>query len=466
MNFCLFYAWREMRRRPMRFVSLGCFLGIFSFVISSVYGIIMCYSGNVKDALLQAGILLLFLLGLMTLVACFLCLERYRACAAEYEAMQMYGLTEVGLRKMHIIQMLILSAMVIPLSQFLSVLFCCGMFSRNIDALAALESSAAQAWPAWYVSRTEFPTLTFVPFSVPGYAVCTVLLLAAGLSASLWADHLCCRSKASSIVSSLAKQNGGVICDWTSYRRLTYARTRKSLWNLRVVSAAAFFLPVFLFGASLLFSPVSAPGDMTVSIAETAYTEVDAALTARIIALVGEERCQIIRDGDAVFALQLMFDDQTWIQTAGEILAIPGIEAYYVSVSRLSRAVSGIKSDLLCRGFAFLALVSLLAACIGIFYVISDQLRARATEFRVLTMFGVRSLFRLKALSIFRMLLPGSILIGITAVLLIRSMNLSGGAVEGTWVAELLFAGLGTSVVSPILFAFSAAWFLRPEKRE
>ena len=119
MKFCLFYAWREMRRRPMRFFSLGCFLGIYSFVISAVYGIVMCYSGNVGDALLQAGILLLFLLGLMTLVVCFLCQERYRTCAAEYEAMQMFGLTEVGLRKIHVIQMLMLSASVIPLMQLL-----------------------------------------------------------------------------------------------------------------------------------------------------------------------------------------------------------------------------------------------------------------------------------------------------------------------------------------------------------
>ena len=466
MNFCLFYAWREMRRRPMRFVSLGCFLGIYSFVISSVYGIVMCYSGNVRDALLQAGILLLFLLGLMTLMVCFLCQERYRACAAEYEAMQMYGLTEAGLQKIHIIQMLMLSAIVISMTQLLSVVFCRMLMSRNLCALAALKASVEQAWPAWYVSRAEIPLVSFPTTAAIGYAVCAVLMLVSGFSASLWADHLCCCGRTSSIVSSLAKQNGGVICNWTSYRRLTYARIRKSLWNLRVVSAAAFFLPVFLFGASLLFNPVSALGDMTVSIAETAYTEVDAALTARIIALVGEEHCQIIRDGDAVFALQLMLDDQTWIQTAGEILAIPGIEAYYVSVSLLSRAVSGIKSDLLCRGFAFLALVSLLAACISIFYVIADQLRARAEEFRVLTMFGIRSLFRLKAAAVFRMLLPGSIAVSITAVLLVRSMNLSGGAVEGTWVSELLFAGIGAAVVLPILFALCAARFICPEMRE
>ena len=72
MNFCLFYAWREMRRRPIRFVSLGCFLGIYSLVIFSVYGIVMCYSGNVRDALQQAGILLFLLLGLMMPVVCFL----------------------------------------------------------------------------------------------------------------------------------------------------------------------------------------------------------------------------------------------------------------------------------------------------------------------------------------------------------------------------------------------------------
>jgi len=397
MNFSLFYAWREMRRRPIRFVSLGCFLGIYSFVISSVYGILICYSGNLRDALPQAGILLFLHLGLMMLVVCFLCLERYRACSAEYQAMQMYGLTARNLRTIHIIQILILSATVIPLTQLLSVLFCRVIVSQNIAALTALEASVVQNWPERYVSGVKFPSLSFASFSVTGHAVCTVLLLAAGLSASLWADHLCCCSKDSSIVSSLAKQNGGAICDWNSYRRLTYARIRKSLWNMRLVSAAAFFLPVFLFGASLLFGPVSAPGDMTVSIAETAYTEVDAALTARIIALVGEEHCQIIRDGDAVFALQLMLDDQTWIQTAGEILAIPGIEAYYVSVSRLSRVISGIQSELLCRCFEALSFMSLLAACIGIFYVIADQLRARAAEFRVLTMFGVRSLFRLKA---------------------------------------------------------------------
>ena len=116
MKFCLFYAWREMRRRPIRFVSLGCFLGIFSFVISSVYGIIMSYSGNVRDALRQSGILLALLLGLMTLVVCFLCLERYRACTAEYEAMQMYGMTDDRLRHIHVIQILMLSAVVVPLS--------------------------------------------------------------------------------------------------------------------------------------------------------------------------------------------------------------------------------------------------------------------------------------------------------------------------------------------------------------
>ena len=110
--------------------------------------------------------------------------------------------------------------------------------------------------------------------------------------------------------------------------------------------------------------------------------------------------------------------------------------------------------------------MSLLAAWIGVFYVVADQLRAREEEFRVLTMFGLRSLFRLKAVSVFRMLLPGSILIGIIAVLLIRFMELSGGAVDGTWVAELLFARLGAAVLIPILFALSAAWFIRPEMRE
>ena len=161
MNFCLFYAWREMRRRPMRFVSLGCFLGIYSFVISAVYGIVMCYSGNVRDALLQAGILLLFLLGLMILMVCFLCQERYRACAAEYEAMQMYGLTEAGLQKIHIIQMLMLSAIVIPMTQLLSVMFCRMLMSRNLCALAALKASVEHAWPAWYVSRAEIPMVSF-----------------------------------------------------------------------------------------------------------------------------------------------------------------------------------------------------------------------------------------------------------------------------------------------------------------
>ena len=117
-------------------------------------------------------------------------------------------------------------------------------------------------------------------------------------------------------------------------------------------------------------------------------------------------------------------------------------------------------------GFTALSVVSLAAACIGIFYVIADQFRARTAEFRVLTMLGVRSLFRLKAADVFRMLLPCSIAVGITAVLLIRSMNLSGGAVEGTWTAELLCVGIGTAVVLPILFALCAARFVCPEMRE
>ena len=81
-------------------------------------------------------------------------------------------------------------------------------------------------------------------------------------------------------------------------------------------------------------------------------------------------------------------------------------------------------------------------------------------------MLGVRSLFRLKAAAVFRMLLPGSIAVSITAVLLVRSMNLSGGAVEGTWVSELLFAGIGAAAVLPILFALCAARFVCPEMRE
>lgn len=307
--------------------------------------------------------------------------------------------------------------------------------------------------------------MSFAPISVPGYAVCSVLLLISGLLASLWADRLRCRGKSSSTLSSLANQNSGVIGDWKSYRRLTYARIRRSLWNLRAVSAAAFFLPFFLFGVSLLFGPFSAPIDMSVSIAQTAYTEVDTALVERVIGLVGTEHCQICCEGDTVFALLLTFDDQTWIQTAGEILAIPGIDTYDVSISRLSYAISGIQSEMLCRSFEVLSMLSLLTACIGIFYVIGDLFRARAEEFRVLTMLGVRSLFRLKTVSVFRMLLPSSIAIGIAAVLLICSMNLSGGAVEGAWVVELLFAGLGAAVVVPILFAFGAAWFIRPEMR-
>ena len=426
----------------------------------------MCYSGNVRDALLQAGILLLFLLGLMTLMVCFLCQERYRACAAEYEAMQMYGLTEAGLQKIHIMQMLMLSAIVIPMTQLLSVVFCRMLMSRNLCALAALKDSVEQAWPAWYVSRAEIPMVSFPTTAAIGYAVCAVLMLVSGFSASLWADHICRHGKTSSTLSGLARQDHGVISDWKTYRRLTYARTRRSLWNLRMVSAAAFFLPVFLFGASLLFGSVSAPIDMSVSIAETAYTEVDTALTARVIGLVGTERCQIVREGDAVFALLLTFDDQTWVQTAGEILKIPGIDGYHVSVSRLSHTIAGMESEFLCRGFAALSVVSLVAACISIFYVAADQLRARAEEFRVLTMLGIRSLFRLKAAAVFRMLLPGSIAVSITAVLLVRSMNLSGGAVEGTWVSELLFAGIGAAVVLPILFALCAARFICPEMRE
>ena len=84
----------------------------------------------------------------------------------------------------------------------------------------------------------------------------------------------------------------------------------------------------------------------------------------------------------------------------------------------------------------------------------------------MLTMLGVRSLFRLKAVSVFRMLLPGSIAVCITAVLLIRSMQLSGGAVDGPWIARLLIAGLGMAVILPILFACGAAWFICPEMRE
>ena len=466
MKFCLFYAWREMRRRPIRFVSLGCFLGIFSFVISSVYGIIMSYSGNVRDALRQSGILLVFLLGLMTLVVCFLCLERYRACTVEYEAMQMYGMTDDRLRHIHVIQILMLSAVVVPLSQLLSVLFCRVLISRNIAALAVLEDAVAQAWPDWYLSRIEFPSLSFAPRSVPGYAVCAIFILVSALFASLWAEYLHGRSTTSSVLSGLEKQNSGVICDWDSYRRFTYIRTRKSLWNLRAVSAAAFFLPVFLFGASILFISDSAPIDMSVSIAETAYTEVDAALAEHVVGLVGPAHCQILREDDGIFALVLSLDDQTWVQTAGKILSLPGIEAYRVSVSRLSRTISGINYKLLNQGFLSLSFVSLPAACIGIFYVIADQFRARAAEFGVLTMLGVRSLFRLKAVSVFRMLLPGSIAVCISAVLLIRSMELSGGAAEGAWIAELLIAGLGTAVVLPILFACGAARFICPEKRE
>jgi len=426
----------------------------------------MCYSGNLRDALQQSGILLLFLLGLMSLVVCFLCLERYRACTAEYEAMQMYGLTEVRLQIIHVLQILILSVTAIPLSQLLSVLFCRVIVSQNIAALTDLENTVVQAWPDWYLSRVEFSSLSFAPMFAPGYAVCAILLLITGLLSSLWAEYLYGRGTTSSVLSGLAKQNGGVICDWNSYRRLTYKRIRKSLWNLRAVSAAALFLPVFLFGVSLLFGAVSAPIDMSVSIAETAYTEVDAALAERVIELVGTEHCQIVRECDRIFALVLSLDDQTWVQTAGEILSLPGIETYHVSVSRLSRTISGINYKLLNQGFLSLSFVSLLAACIGVFYVIADQFRERAAEFSVLTMLGVRSLFRLKAVSVFRMLLPGSIAVCITAVLLIRSMQLSGGAVDGPWIARLLIAGLGMAVILPILFACGAAWFICPEMRE
>ena len=466
MKFCLFYAWREMRRRPLRFISLGCFLGISAFVMTALCLLLTVYS-DAPTAAMRQFLALYGLFGvLLIIVIGYLCLERYRSCTAEYDALRQYGLTDAQLQCIHHLQMLLLSASVLPVSQIAAAVWVRWMTKQHASAQAHLQNEILSAWPNWYTSRISFPMTGTFSAPIAEIALCFAAMLLIGWLSSLlsayWYRRLAVRANP---CNTDRRGASCTITDMQTYRRETAARMHSSVRFLRAASAAAMLLPLFFLGASLLFSQnTKVLADMVITVRETRHTTIDAALAAQISAVSGVVQANALTDGGNTWALQLTLDDQSWITAAAEILKLPEIQTYDISVSHLSVTLSNLDAEQLHSGFLLLAACSFFAACIGILFIISDLFRARQTEFGVLRMYGCRDLFRIKASAAHRMLAPCCFAASAVGVGLIICMHLGGGAVIGMWLWKLLLYGIGLGVVLPFVFAWVASWLFRGEE--
>ncbi len=424
------------------------------------------YSGKLTEALSLFGVLYLVFGALLTLVTGYLCLERYRSCSAEYDAMRQFGMTDVQLQRIHLLQMLILSVAVLPATQTVAAFFVRGIVLRNAAAFDRLRQELTTAFPAWYVSRLAVPSLS-CEFPLMGciLACCFAAMLVMGMTASFLAHIRYCRTDHSVPSTKLGERAVHTITDMHSYRRETNARMCASVRFLRAATGSAMLLPIFFLGAAMLFTNVSSVSDMVITTRETIHSTIDPALIAQVFSLCGTEQVRALTDGDVVWALQINLPDRSWIAAAAEILHLEEISSYDVSVSRLSVTLSNLKSEQLRQCFFPMAAASFFAACIGTVFIIHDLFSARKTEFYILHMYSIRSLFGIRASAVFHMLFPCCMTAGTVGIALVVGLDRSGGAVFDLGILPLFICGIGLGVAVPAVFACGAAWLYRTDGR-
>lgn len=458
MKFCLFYAWRDMCRRPLRFISLGCFLGISGFVMTTFCLLLTVYSGKPTEALRQFGVLYIVFGALLTVVMGYLCLERYRNSTAEYNEMRQLGLTDAQLQKIHLLQMLILSVAALPAAHTVSAFIVRRIVFRNAAEFDRLRQELTAAFPEWYISHLSVPSLSCEFPLLGGILVCCfAAMLVMGMTASLWAHVRYRRRNRGISLSSLGERAVHTITDMHTYRRETNTRMRASVRLLHAASTAALLLPIFFLGAALLFTDASAIADMVITTRETVHTTIDPALIAQISSICGAEQVRALIDGDIVWALQIDLPDASWIASAAEILHLDGISSYDVSVSQLSVTVSDLKSEQLRQSFFLMATASFLAAGVSIIFIIHDLFAARNTEFRVLHMYGIRGLFHIRANAVYHLLFPCCMTAGVIGTGLVIGMDQSSGAIWDAGILTPVLCGIGLGVILPAVFACVAA---------
>ena len=292
MKFCLFYAWREMRRRPMRFVSLGCVIGITVVILPMIYGILTVFSGDPTRAVGQFLLLAVLIGGLMTVVIYALCSQLYRQTASEYDILGMYGAEPRQIRMIHTIQILIISIAVIIPSLGITRLWL-NHYARKTDVLlTALEHDMIEQCPLWLAESFHFPKITGTCGLPAGFVLCGLAVLVLSLFASrlaVWRQDRTVTADIGFLQRTAAHHS---IVNMSSYRRTTFFRMRSSVRRLRVVAAAILFLPLFLFGVSALFSDVTPTSDMTISLEGTEHREIDASVIDAVCAVSGIRSCR------------------------------------------------------------------------------------------------------------------------------------------------------------------------------
>ena len=464
MKFCLYYAWREMFRRPMRFVSLGCVIGITAVILPMIYGILIVFSGNYAHALIQYGVLAV-LIGLLIAIEIYaLCSEQYRQTAPEYEILEMYGVAPKQKQMIHTIQILILCTAAIFPALGISWLWLNTYAKKTEALLTGLEKELLRQCPQWLTESFHFPQITGINSMPVGFLLCGFSVFLISLTASRLAEHRQHRTNAMDIKFLMRNIADQPISNMSVYRRITFFRMRSSVRRLRITAVIILFLPIFLFGVSALFSDITPTSDMSISLADTKHREIDASVIEAVNAVSGVQSCRLFSEGNTVHVLSLTLDDKTWVETVGKIAALPEINTYNVMVSRVSITVSNICSASIRSQFSQLSVLALISACIGIRFLISDWFRARKEEFSVLSAYGMSSFAVIKADSVFRLLLPSCLATGILGVGLLAAMHISGGAGIGHWMASVMTVSSCMSLFMPILFAVGAAFLIHDEK--